>query len=223
MVVNHHHHHHQHVPGVLVLHLPALPGRSSGRVLAVDGFPDSHGRPHTRISSCETSTIFNGFTLYDQIFEILNLSALFQLCRFGPCLMSRRQPFSLRPLVFLYNLSKPSSSSSPSPSSTSSSSSSSTTWSSSDIILRLCRSQLLHWRRDLSHLSPAELQLALPAGENIYEKIFSCFLVIILSTSSIIYNIIPKVDYSDDPRAVRIAAALWWYYASKLFELLGRK
>ena len=30
-----------------------------------------------------------------------------------------------------------------------------------------------------------------------------------------------KVDYSDDPRAVRIAAALWWYYASKLFELLG--
>ena len=47
--------------------------------------------------------------------------------------------------------------------------------------------------------------------------------MIILSTSSIIYNIIPKVDYSDDPRAVRIAAALWWYYASKLFELLGRK
>ena len=222
MVVNHHHHHHQHVPGVLVLHLPALPGRSSGRVLAVDGFPDSHGRPHTRISSCETSTIFNGFTLYDQIFEILNLSALFQLCRFGPCLMSRRQPFSLRPLVFLYNLSKPSSSSSPSPSSTSSSSSSSTTWSSSDIILRLCRSQLLHWRRDLSHLSPAELQLALPAGDKIYE-IFSVVLMIILSRSSMIYNIIPKVDYSDDPRAVRIAAALWWYYASKLFELLGRK
>ena len=30
-----------------------------------------------------------------------------------------------------------------------------------------------------------------------------------------------QVDYSDDPRAVRIAAALWWYYASKLFELLG--
>ena len=29
-----------------------------------------------------------------------------QLCRFGPCLMSRHPPFSLRPLVFLYNLSK---------------------------------------------------------------------------------------------------------------------
>ena len=35
------------------------------------------------------------------------------------------------------------------------------------------------------------------------------------------WNCIVKVDYSDDPRAVRIAAALWWYYASKLFELLG--
>ena len=30
-----------------------------------------------------------------------------------------------------------------------------------------------------------------------------------------------QVDYSDDPRAVRIAAALWWYYVSKLYELLG--
>lgn len=28
------------------------------------------------------------------------------------------------------------------------------------------------------------------------------------------------VDYSDDPRAVRIAGALWWYYASKCIELL---
>ena len=64
--------------------------------------------------------------------------------------------------------------------------------------------------------------MALPAGDKIYE-IFSVVLVIILSRSSIIYSIIPKVDYSDDPRAVRIAAALWWYYASKLFELLGRK
>ncbi|QQP56340.1 Elongation of very long chain fatty acids protein [Caligus rogercresseyi] len=28
------------------------------------------------------------------------------------------------------------------------------------------------------------------------------------------------VDYSDDPRALRIASALWWYYVSKGFELL---
>jgi elongation of very long chain fatty acids protein 4 len=30
------------------------------------------------------------------------------------------------------------------------------------------------------------------------------------------------VDYSTNPNAVRIAGALWWYYASKLFEMLGR-
>ena len=36
-------------------------------------------------------------------------------------------------------------------------------------------------------------------------------------------DLLLKVDYSDDPRAVRIAAALWWYYASKLFELLGTR
>jgi hypothetical protein len=29
------------------------------------------------------------------------------------------------------------------------------------------------------------------------------------------------VDYSMDVNAVRIAGALWWYYASKLFEMLG--
>lgn len=28
------------------------------------------------------------------------------------------------------------------------------------------------------------------------------------------------VDYSDDPVALRIAGALWWYYVSKLYELL---
>jgi len=82
------------------------------------------------------------------------------LCRYGPCLMSSRQPFSLRPLVFLYNLS--------------------------------C------------------------AGLNFYigAEIF-------LTSRQLSYSwLCQPVDYSDDPRAVRIAAALWWYYASKLFELL---
>ena len=30
-----------------------------------------------------------------------------------------------------------------------------------------------------------------------------------------------QVDYSDNPSAVRIARALWWYYISKLIELCG--
>ena len=34
------------------------------------------------------------------------------------------------------------------------------------VIPRLCRSQLLHRRRDLSHFSAAQLQLALPAGDH---------------------------------------------------------
>ena len=97
-----------------------------------------------------------------------------QLCRFGPCLMSRHPPFSLRPLVFLYNLSK---------------------LSSIALIIviimiivfivfivfivlivfimiivhdcamcRLCGSQLLHRGRDLPHVEAAQLQLALSAG-----------------------------------------------------------
>ena len=34
------------------------------------------------------------------------------------------------------------------------------------LMVRLCRSQLLHRRRDLSHFSSAQLQLALPAGDH---------------------------------------------------------
>jgi len=89
----------------------------------------------------------------------LTLSYLL-LCRFGPCLMSRHPPFSLRPLVFLYNLS--------------------------------CAA------------------LNFYIGAEIY-----------LTSRQLSYSwLCQPVDYSDDPRAVRIAAALWWYYVSKLYELL---
>ena len=54
------------------------------------------------------------------------------------------------------------------------------------VIIRLRCSQLLHWRRDLSHLSSAQLQLALPAGDlhddfmMIFITIFMMDIVIIL-------------------------------------------
>ena len=54
------------------------------------------------------------------------------------------------------------------------------------VMVRLRCSQLLHWRRDLSHLSSAQLQLALPAGDlhddfmMIFITIFMMDIVIIL-------------------------------------------
>ena len=48
---------HPHHPGVLLLHLPSLSGRSPGRILAVDGFPRTHRCSHNRISSGETNTL----------------------------------------------------------------------------------------------------------------------------------------------------------------------
>lgn len=82
------------------------------------------------------------------------------VCRFGPRWMSPRPPFSLRPLVFLYNMG--------------------------------C----------------AALNLYIGAE-------------IFLTSRQLSYSwVCQPVDYSNDPRAVRIAAALWWYYFSKLVELL---
>ena len=60
LITNHHHRHHHHRghhPGVLVLQLPALPGRPPGRILAVDGFPDPHNCSYIRISSSERMMI----------------------------------------------------------------------------------------------------------------------------------------------------------------------
>jgi len=43
---------------------------------------------------------------------------------------------------------------------------------------------------------------------------------IFLTSRQLSYSwVCQPVDYSSDPRALRIAAALWWYYASKLVEL----
>ena len=84
--------------------------------------------------------------------------------------MSSRQPFSLRPLVFLYNLSK----NHPRP------------IHKLDLVIlipivmnmvmvRLRGSQLLHRRRDLSHFSATQLQLALPAGDNQHQHFHDHF------------------------------------------------
>ncbi|XP_040576929.1 very long chain fatty acid elongase 4 isoform X2 [Lepeophtheirus salmonis] len=41
-----------------------------------------------------------------------------------------------------------------------------------------------------------------------------------LTSTQLTYNWeCEPVDYSNDPKAIRIASALWWYYASKGFEL----
>ena len=56
------------------------------------------------------------------------------------------------------------------------------------------------------------------AGLNLY--IFSEILV---TSRQINYSwTCQPVDYSSDPASVRIARALWWYYISKLFEMLGK-
>jgi len=74
----------------------------------------------------------------------------------------------------------------------------------------------------MSHFPPQKLRPVIvtynlaTAGLNAYIGI-----EIFLTSRSLAYNwTCQPVDYSNDPRAVRIAAALWWYYFSKCIELL---
>jgi len=54
------------------------------------------------------------------------------------------------------------------------------------------------------------------AGLNLY-----IFTEILVTSRQINYSwTCQPVDYSSDPASVRIARALWWYYISKLFEML---
>ena len=56
------------------------------------------------------------------------------------------------------------------------------------------------------------------AGLNLY-----IFTEILVTSRQINYSwTCQPVDYSSDPASVRIARALWWYYISKLVEMLGK-
>ncbi|KAJ8732475.1 hypothetical protein PYW07_015074 [Mythimna separata] len=76
--------------------------------------------------------------------------------------------------------------------------------------------------RLMANRQPFELKTTIKLY-NIFQILYSCFLVYegsayILSKE---YNLACEpVDYSDNPRALRVAAASWFYYFAKITELL---
>ena len=56
-------------------------------------------------------------------------------------------------------------------------------------------------------------------GYNLVNIVLNGYIALELFESTRTFNwVCEPVNYSSDPASVRVAAALWWYYASKCFE-----